>query len=74
MVREDQDLSREGGLLEIALSSEFCWSGGVSLPFLWTKTIAVIPAVLVVGGSDGCGVKNTPRGLAFGIHSHLLYR
>jgi hypothetical protein len=50
---------------EIALSPEFYWSGGVSLPFLWTKTIAAIPAVLVVvvGRSDSCGVKNTPEDL-----------
>lgn len=36
----------------------------VSLSFLWTKTIAAIPAVLVGGEgevSDGCGVKNTPE-------------
>lgn len=38
---------------EIAWSPEFYWSGGVSLPFLWTKTMAAIPAVLVVGGGGG---------------------
>lgn len=38
---------------EIASSPEFYWSGGVSLPFLWTKTMAAIPAVLVVGGGGG---------------------
>lgn len=52
----------------------FYWSGGVSLPFLRMKTMAAAPAVLVGGGSGGYGVKNTSRGLAFRIHSHLLYR
>lgn len=66
MPSEGQDHRGEGRLLRDLIESRILLVRMCLLSFLWTNTIAAIPAVLVGGEGevcDGCGVKNTPENL-----------